>query len=129
MDGKAHIIHSGEGVTHGDPLDMVAYGIGILLLIKSLKSVYPDITQPYYSDDDGELGMFDHLKKYFKALKCNGPAQGYFLYPNKIILSVNLQNPEAGEIFGHIHIFKVCMGTRYLGGYIEDDKSKGDWIK
>ena len=34
---------------------MVAYGIGILLLIKNLKAQFTDVTQPWYADDDGEL--------------------------------------------------------------------------
>ena len=33
----ATIIHSREGVTQGYPLAMVAYGIGIIPLIKRLK--------------------------------------------------------------------------------------------
>ena len=37
-NGIASSVHSREGVTQGDPLDMVAYGIGILSLIKNLKA-------------------------------------------------------------------------------------------
>ena len=36
-DGTANIIHSSKGVAQGDPLPMVAYGIGLLTLIKILK--------------------------------------------------------------------------------------------
>ena len=38
-------------------------------------------------------------------------------------------NPEAGKWFVLRHGFKVCMGTRYLGGYIRDNKSKHYWMK
>ena len=34
----ASFMHSREGVTQGDPLDMVAYSIGIIPLIKNLKA-------------------------------------------------------------------------------------------
>ena len=45
-------------MTQGDPLDMFAYGIGILLLIKELKAEFSDLTQPWYADDAGALGKF-----------------------------------------------------------------------
>ena len=40
--GTANIIYSREGVTQGDPLAMVAYGIVIIPLIKCLQLTYPD---------------------------------------------------------------------------------------
>ena len=56
-------------------------------------------------------------------------AQGYFTDTTEIILVVNPQKIEAGELFGRRHGFKVCTGARYLGVYIGDDISKGDWLK
>ena len=32
-------------------------------------------------------------------------------------------------MFGARYGFKVFTGTRYLGGYIGDDKSKRDWLR
>ena len=40
---------------------MVAYGIGVLLLIKLPKAAYPDITYPCYTDNAVSLGMFDKI--------------------------------------------------------------------
>ena len=77
------MIHSMEGVTQVDSLDIVAYDFGIIPRIKRPKSTYPDITQPQYADDYRALYMFNHLKKYFKALKSNYPAQGYLPIPLK----------------------------------------------
>ena len=45
-NGTAIVIHSRESVTQGDRLAMIAYRIGILLLIKNMKWAIPDITQP-----------------------------------------------------------------------------------
>ena len=95
-----NIIHSREGVIQGYPLAMLAYVIGIISLIKCLKSIYPDVTQPWYTDSAGVLGMFNHLEKYFRALKCNGPAQGYFPNTTKRILLVHLKKPDVVEGFG-----------------------------
>ena len=73
--------------------------------------------------------MFNLLERYFKALKHNGPAWGYYPEPSKSILVAHPQNLKAGELFGRRHGFKVCTGVLYLGGYIRDDVSKGDWLK
>ena len=101
-------------MTQVNPLDMVAYGIGILSLIKVLKSMYPDVMQPWYADNSGSLGTFDHLERYFKALNCNGPAWGYNPDPTKIILTVHPQILEAGELFVRPRGFRVCTGALYL---------------
>ena len=34
-DGSGHLLHSKEGVTQGDPLAMISYGIGVLPLVGS----------------------------------------------------------------------------------------------
>ena len=69
------------------------------------------------------------LENYFDLLTCQGPGQGYYSEPSKSVLIVCLDNLEAGKVFGARHVFKVCTGARYLGGYIRDDKSKHDWLK
>ena len=89
-------------MTQGYPLDMVAYGIIILPLTKVLKSTYPDVTQTCYVDDAREMGTFDHLENYFKSLKHNGPARGYFPDPTKIILVVHPQNLETDRNFVNV---------------------------
>ena len=55
-------------MTQGDPLAMIAYGIGILPLIKNPKRAIPDVTQPWYTDDAGDLGTFARLDTYFDLL-------------------------------------------------------------
>ena len=42
--GTANILHGREDVKQRDPLAVVAYGIGIILLIKFLESEYPNGT-------------------------------------------------------------------------------------
>ena len=38
-------------------------------------------------------------------------------------------NHKAEELLGQCHGFKVCMGAPFLGGYIEYEKSKDNWLK
>ena len=57
-NGTASIIHSREGVTQGGTIAMIVYMIGILQLIKNLKRVIPNITQPWYDDNARALGKF-----------------------------------------------------------------------
>ena len=82
-------MHNKEGVTQGDPLSRVAYGIRFLRLIKQLKAAYPDVTQPWYAENASALGTFDNIGSYFNALNCFGPGHGYFLKPRKSILIVH----------------------------------------
>ena len=49
----------------GYPLAMVAYGIGILPLIKNMKAKFPAVTQCYYADNFGALGTFINVELYF----------------------------------------------------------------
>ena len=113
-------------MTQGDPLAMIKYGIRILPLIRNLKREIPDVTQPWYAANAGALGTFVRLKTYFDSLTRQGLEQGYHPEPTKSVLIVRPENIEAGKVFGACHIFWVCMGARYLGGYIGDDKSKRD---
>ena len=63
MNGNrtASFLHSREGVTQGDPLAMIAYGVGDLPLIKNLKRYIHDVTHPWYSDNSGDLGTFTRI--------------------------------------------------------------------
>ena len=61
----ASILHSREGVTQGDPLAMIAYGIRILPLSKNTKRVISDVTQPWYAEESRALGKFPRLETYF----------------------------------------------------------------
>ena len=40
--------------------------------------VIPDATQPWYADNDGDLGMFTRPKTYFYSLILQGPGGGYY---------------------------------------------------
>ena len=76
----------------GYTLAIIAYGIGILSLIKNLKRMIPEFTQPWYADDSGALGTFTRLETYFDSLTRRGSGWGYPPKPTKSVLIVCLNN-------------------------------------
>ena len=82
------ILHSREGVTHEDTLEIITYEIGILPLIKNLKREIPDVTQPWYADNAGALGTFTIIETYFYSLTRQGPGHSYYPKHSKIVLIV-----------------------------------------
>ena len=63
-NGTASFLISKEGVTQGDHIAMIAYGIIITPLIKNLKWDIPDVTQPWYADDVGSLVAFARIENF-----------------------------------------------------------------
>ena len=105
------ILHSKEGVTQGDPLAMIAYGIGVLPLIRVLRSDHLQVYQPWYADDAGAGGTFRDIMAHFRDLQLKGPARGYFPEPTKGILVVSEQNvPRAKEYFRRMGV-QVVTGS------------------
>ena len=84
---------------------MISFGKGILLIIKNLKRDLPDITHPWYADDDGELGMFAIIETSFLSLTHQGPGGGYDPEPSKSVLIIHRKNIEAVKLFGTVGYF------------------------
>jgi hypothetical protein len=82
------LVNRSANVTQGDPLSMVAYGILLLPLIRTLKAEIPEVGQPWYADDAGAGGAFKGIRQYFEKLQEKGPRRGYFPEPSKSILIV-----------------------------------------
>ena len=78
---------------------MIAYGIGVLPLIRKLREAHPRATQPWYADD-AEVGkMFKDMQAHFQDLRARGPARGYYPEPTKSILVVALGNVAQADKF------------------------------
>ena len=108
---------------------MIAYGIGILPLIKNLKREISGVTRPWYADDTRVLGTFSRIETYFNLLTFQGLVHGYYPKPSKSVLIVHPENIKAEKYFSARHGFKVCTGARYLGKCIRDDESKSNWLR
>ena len=100
-------MNSKEGMTQGEPLEIIAYGIGILPLIKNLKQDITDVTRTLYADDAGALGTFARIETYFNSLTHQGLGRRYYPEPSKSILIVHPENLKDRKEFGPRHGFKV----------------------
>ena len=110
-DGSGHFLHSKEGVTQGDPLAMITYGIGVLPLIRDLQRDHLRVTQLWYADHAGAGGKFGDVMAHFRDLQLKGPARGYFTKHTKSILVVAERNvPRATEYFRGMGI-QVVTGS------------------
>jgi hypothetical protein len=67
-NGTGTFLYSKEGVTQRDPLSMLAYGIGILQLIRLLKVKFPAVEQSWYADDAGAGSKFAEICHFFSKL-------------------------------------------------------------
>ena len=76
-NGIASFLHIREFVTQGDPLSIIEYGIGFLLLIKCPKTAYPYVTQHWHTEYYMALGMFNNIGSYLNMLKLFGPGCEY----------------------------------------------------
>ena len=103
---------------------MIAYGIGVLPLIKELWNAHPRVTQTWYANDAGAGGTFQQIQEHVRDLQVRGTARGYYPEPTKSILVVATGNIAwAEEHFRGLGI-RVVTGHRYLGGYIGDGETE-----
>ena len=125
----ASFLRSREIVMQGGPLAMIAYRIGILPISKNLKQDIPDITQPWYADNNRGLVTFSRIDTYFNSLTRQGSGCRYYPELSKSVLIEHPENLKDGKVFGARHGFNLCMGAHYFWGYIGDDESKSNCLR
>ena len=107
---------------------MIAYGIGVLPLIRELRGSHPRVTQPWYTDDSGAGGKFVHILAHIRYLQAWGSSRGYFLEPTKSILVMAPRHVAWAEEFFQRMGIKVVTGQRYLGGFIGESELEKRWL-
>ena len=129
-EGECEVVLSKEGVTQGDPLAMIAYGISTIPLLRSLLGEeVVDWRQIWYADDAGIFGKYDDIKRIFQRLKEIGPKWGYFPEPMKSSLVVSNNRTEEAKSFFADDPIPICEGGRYLCGYIGRSDMVDEWVK
>ena len=84
-DDTPVIILSREGVTQGDPLSMVLYGITLIPLAEDLRDEYPTILYPFNAKDAAFNGSARRSAAQLHLLIDWGTDRGYFLKPSKLL--------------------------------------------
>jgi hypothetical protein len=69
---------SQEGVTQGCPLAIVAFGLGLMPLIRRLKEELPTVHQPWYADDAAAASSFSKIREFMNFLEKHGPSYSYW---------------------------------------------------
>ena len=110
-----------EGVTQGDPLSMVLYGINLVPLVEKLRAADPGILSPFYADDAPFDGSARQSAQLLKMLMKKGTDQGYFPNPAKsLFISDTTGQEEAVRrefVAGGLEL-NFVSGSRYLGAYL-----------
>ncbi|KAI2506100.1 hypothetical protein MHU86_8331 [Fragilaria crotonensis] len=126
--GDCEIILSREGVTQGDPLSMVLYGLALTPLAETLRARVPTVAQPWYADDAAMAGPVDGIAEAQRLLLDLGPRRGYFPEPDKSILIVPLATPPPALVSLAEFNFRHEEGHRYLGGFVGSGAAEAAWV-
>ena len=67
--------------------------------------------------------------KYFKEDLPSNTWEHSKVYSVSELLDIYIKILGYSRVKFYQNVFKVCLGARYLGGTIGDDKSKRDWLR
>ena len=108
---------------------MIAYGLGLLPLIRDLRMPPTGVIQPWYADDAGASGSFAGIPQHLNNLMVRGDPRGYLPERTKSILIVSLQNVLRAEDFFRGYSPKTVTGSRYLGGFMGTEAEQAQWLE
>jgi hypothetical protein len=126
--GSCEVLLSREGVTQGDPLSMVLYGLALTPLAEQLRLAVPTVVQPWYADDAAMEGPVRDIAKAMRLLQQQGPARGYYPEPTKSIFVGHEGSLDRAKILLMEFDFQYRDGSRYVGGFIGDSASQAEWV-
>ncbi len=121
------LLHSAEGVTQGDALSMILYGLALQPLARDLRSRFPTLLQLWYADDCCLFGPPTMIADALAFLTDRGSHVGYFPEPRKsvAIIPPNSPPPVCLSDMG----FSFTDGARYLGGFVGSPQRKQEWVQ
>ena len=127
--GSSELLSSAEGVTQGDPLGMLLYGLATLPLIDELSQACPDLQQFWYADDGSAGGNLEKLRALLSEVESKGPKYGYMVSPHKCKLVVRPQCLQAAKaIFADTSV-QIVEGNRFLGSYLGSDALTSEFVE
>jgi hypothetical protein len=125
---SGYTLLSAEGVTQGDPLSMVLYGLALVPLADTLRQEHPAVIQAWYADDSALQGRTSAIAAAMTSLQRLGPERGYFPEPAKSIFICAPDDQPAAVQRLEAFSFRFCDGHRYVGGFLGSDDALGKWL-
>jgi hypothetical protein len=123
------VLLSQEGVTQGDPLSMIIYGIALRPLSAAIRKAVPTVLQPWYADDMAMVGPCRGIARAMTLLEELGPARGYFPEPSKsLLISRPEEQAQARQSLSEFD-FTFVDGHRYVGGFIGTRAARDAWLE
>ena len=121
--GRGSVNHPKQvGVTQGDPLSMVLYGITLISLVVKICVAVTYILEKIYADDAAFDGPVDMSSSMMALLLEWGPVRGYSPEPAKsiFICGSHTQKETTNQEFEFEGLrINVVPGIQYLGRYID----------
>jgi hypothetical protein len=127
-----HVLLSREGVTQGDPLSMLLYGVALVPLVEELRQADPMVMSPFYADDAVLDGGTRRLARLLRFLMEKGPEWGYYPEPEKSIFVADCpsQMDAARAAFEAEGLtLRYEAGHRYVGGFVGPTESRDEWLE
>ena len=128
---QAHFLLSKEGVTQGDPLSMVLYGLALLPLCDTLRRYDREVLQPWYADDAAMHGKASRAARVLRELCRIGTHRGYYPEPAKSwFVCTEAEEPAARKVFEEAGMaMQFCRGHRYVGGFVGSEAALEEWLQ
>ena len=114
-------ILSREGVTQGDPLSMLFYGITLAPLAEEIRAADLGILSPFYADDAAFDGLARRSAQLLKLLMKRWLDRGYFPEPaNSLFILDNPGQEEAAkrDFAKEGLVLNFVSGSWYLVAYL-----------
>ena len=121
-----------EGVTQGEPLSMVLYGITLFPLAEELRAANPGLLSLFYADNATFDGLARRSAQLLKLLMKRGPDRGYFPELDKSHFISDTPEQEAGakrEFAAEGLSLNLVSGSRYLVAYLGPQAELEAWVK
>ena len=133
MKGEPPVkILSREGVTQGDPLSMVLYGITLVPPAEDIQAADPGLLSPIYADDAAFDGLARRSAQLLKLSTRWGTDRVYFPDPAKYLFISDTPGQEEAakrEFAVEGLTFNFVSGSRYLGAYLGPQAELEAWVK
>ena len=121
-----------EGVTQGDSLSIVLYGITLVLLTEDLKDADTTLLSTLYANDAVFDGSLRQSTTQLKILMDRGKDRGYFPNPAKsVFIADNPEDKEAakrGFYWAGLNLSYVD-GEHYLEAYLGTKEELDKWVR